>query len=108
MNMKQAIKTREKQTAWKAVFSALFGSNSDVEEKTEFEEWKKEPEVIDIIENSERNAKKLEKMFDHPDRKTRGNGRKKNGTTQKEITKGTTEKGIANKEANKQIEREER
>ena len=41
MNMKQAIKTREKQTAWKAVFSALFGSNSDVEEKTEFEEWKK-------------------------------------------------------------------
>lgn len=106
--MKQAIKIREKQTAWKAVFSALFGSNSDVEEKTEFEEWKKEPEVIDIIENSERNAKKLEKMFDHPDRKARGNGRNKNGTTQKEITKGTTEKGIANKEANNQIEREER
>lgn len=106
--MKQAIKTREKQTAWKAVFSALFGSNSDVEEETEFEEWKKEPGVIDIIENSERNAKKLERMFDHPNRKIRGNGRKENGTTQKEITKGTTGKGIANKEANKQIEREER
>lgn len=102
--MKQALLKKDKLTDWKDTFDDLFGVSSNEDEENV--EKENDPEIAKMLKESELYVKKLEKMFEYPDKKITKTKKKSFEKGKSNIKKSSKEISVQKTRAKNNYERD--